>query len=225
MVRPASGAPGPAGGASRDGDAGGGDASGGDAGGGDCPACGRHYAASVLEEAGAETLCLRDDHPPYDDPPYDHRAHDDQNGGGHDEHDETVDRNVTAPLPDVGSLFDGLAAYSRRTGGGSGDGSPPASFDGLLPDPEVAPAAVDPAGAHPGAPAGAPVEQLAGAVTLPLAGGLRRAGGALAVAAFEPGELPPGTELEHFRIEAPLGRGGMGAVYPRWTCRWSGSSP
>ncbi|MEM9702608.1 MAG: protein kinase, partial [Planctomycetota bacterium] len=30
---------------------------------------------------------------------------------------------------------------------------------------------------------------------------------------FEPGELQAGTDLEHFRIVAPLGRGGMGAVY------------
>ncbi|QDT14960.1 protein kinase domain-containing protein [Alienimonas californiensis] len=163
-----------------------------DAGGGDCPACGRHYAASVLEEAGAETLFL----PLIQDPTPAAAAP----GQGADD-----DRNETAPLPDVDALFDGLARdrrsdqrgdrrAARRAGGGA--------FDGLLPDPEVAPAR-----------AAAPEDVAAAdadlAETLPLSG----PPGGRAGATFDPGELRPGTRLGHFQIEAPLGRGGMGAVY------------
>ena len=151
----------------------------GEAGGGVCPNCGRHYGAAVLEEAGAETLCVpaalaglvRDPPPPAAGP----FAPDPGDAGP--DRGESPDWNATAPLPDPSTLF-----------------------DDLLPDPAVAP--VVERGDDPGEDRGDdPAE------TLPLSGTGRKGRG------FQPGELPVGTELEHFRIEAPLGRGGMGAVY------------
>ncbi|NNJ27744.1 Serine/threonine-protein kinase PknD [Planctomycetes bacterium LzC2] len=102
----------------------------------------------------------------------------------------TDDHDATASLPDVAALFDGLDAPPDVGG-----------FDGLLPDPSGAP---DDRSGSETSPSDSST-----ADTLPLGGASRESRTAI----FEPGDLPPGTELEHFRIEAPIGHGGMGAVY------------
>ncbi|MFH5804492.1 protein kinase [Alienimonas sp. DA493] len=175
---------------------------GADPGGGDCPACGRHYAASVLEDAGADTLCLPLPQTPGV-PAAAPGGHARGRGGAPGARDE---QGVTTPLPDVDALFAGLTHPCRPDAG---------AFDGLLPDPEIAPAREAAPGSHrpsanqPGSNRpGAPFEDADLAETLPLSAPPADRG-----AAINPGELRPGTRLGHFRIEAPLGRGGMGAVY------------
>ena len=171
----------------------------GDPGGGDCPKCGRHYSAAVLEDEGGATLRLPVDAPRRPAPVR-------RTAARRTAADTAADPDATVPLPDAAGLTGGLTGGSaaRPARPGSARFEPPedGGFAGLLPDPAPpGPRAAESANA--GDP-GATVRP-----TRTAGGGPERApcGG------FEPGELPPGTELEHFRIEAPLGRGGMGAVY------------
>ena len=121
-------------------------AHGGDPGGGDCRACGRHFAASVLDDGAA-----------------------------------------TVSLPPADWLRDALPEGFLP--------ARPAPEPGPEPAAPPAPAAFDPdATVMTGDPAGPP-------------------GARDGRAAAHPADLPPGAELEHFRVERLLGRGGMGAVY------------
>ena len=139
---------------------------GGGPGGGDCPACGRHFDASVLDDAGAATVSL--------------------------------------------PRLDGFAAGDADFDGGR---LRDAFASGVLPDPPAARG-----GARPAQAAGAKSDTKDDGAD-PDATLVADDGGLAAPAAREPrggrrpADLPPGTELEHFRVEALLGRGGMGAVY------------
>ena len=163
---------------------------GSDPGGGFCPRCGRHYSGAVLEEAGAETICL----PSFV------------------EVDDAIDRNATAPLPDAAALFDDVPTLISRPGAPRRGRDAADEFDGLLPDPEVAPASAAPPPDGDESDADRGGDQADMAETMPLSDGgpMPRSTGDTP---FEPGDLAPGTQMQHFRIEAPLGRGGMGAVY------------
>ena len=163
-----------------------------DAGGGDCPGCGRHYSAAVLEDEGGATLRLPVDVPrrpaPGGPPP-----------------DAAADPDETVPLPDAAGPAAGRTARLARPGSPRFEPPDDGGFVGLLPDPAPP--------APPGPRAAEPAKANDPGATVPLTG---TAGGGPKrepCGGFEPGELSPGTELEHFRIEAPLGRGGMGAVY------------
>ena len=116
-------------------------AHGADPGGGDCRACGRRFAASVLDDGAA-----------------------------------------TVSLPSADWLREAFAG-------------------GVLPD--------SPAW-EPTAPAADPDATV---MTGDLPGPPGGAGGRGGAPAPRPADLPPGAELEHFRVERLLGRGGMGAVY------------
>ena len=139
-----------------------------DRGGGDCPACGRHFAASVLDDAGAATVSL---------PP------------------------VPPGVARGGLIYDDAADPGRLAD---------AFRSGVLPDPpaarpldETRPAGDGPAPRPGPANKDAPADPDATFVTAAPAAERKPAAAV----------LPPGAELEHFRIEALLGRGGMGAVY------------
>ena len=149
-------------------------AHGADPGGGRCPGCGRRFAASVLDDAGAATVSL----PPLDDVP----------AGRFRDLDLDLDLDAR---PDDDRLRDAFAS-------------------GVLPDPPAPPA--PPESSSPPEPDPPPEPDDPDALddpdaTLVAGDGPPRPGGP------HPGDLPPGAELEHFRVEALLGRGGMGAVY------------